>query len=133
MMGAAFIILVDNLILANYHNLHLLECWLFFHWLRIESYLFLTNVSLDTNVFCMQLMNICSILDKQCPCKFDILCDTVMWQNVFVYNCKIYLSQIAKYICFKLQNSFFSNCKMYLSQIAKCICFKLINVFVSNC
>ena len=42
-------------------------------------------------------------------------------------------SQIAKYICLKLQNVFVSNCKMYLSQIAKCNCLKLKNVFVSNC
>ena len=55
-------------------------------------------------------------------------------------NCKmhlsqiknIYLSQIAKCICLKLQNIFVSNCKMCLSQIAKCVCFKLQNVFVSN-
>ena len=39
-------------------------------------------------------------------------------QNVYVSNCKLCLSQIAKCICFKLQNVFFSNCQMYLSQIA---------------
>ena len=57
------------------------------------------------------------------------------------------MSQIAKWIFFKLQNIFVSNCKielcyisklfvtnfkMYLSQISKCICLKFINVFVSN-
>ena len=37
---------------------------------------------------------------------------------------KGYLSQI--------KNVFLSNCEMYFSQIAKCICFILQNVFVSN-
>ena len=38
-----------------------------------------------------------------------------------LYNCRMYLCQIAKCLCVKLQNVFVSNCKMYLSQIAKCI------------
>ena len=32
-----------------------------------------------------------------------------------------------------LSNQEVSNCKMYLPQIAKCICLKLQNIFVSNC
>ena len=43
---------------------------------------------------------------------------------LFVSNCKMYLSQIAKCSCLKLQNVFVSNCKW--------ICLKLQNVFVSN-
>ena len=54
-------------------------------------------------------------------------------QNLFVLNCKIYLSQIARCICLKLQNAFVSNCKRYLTQSAKCICPKLPNLFVSKC
>ena len=50
-----------------------------------------------------------------------------------VSNYKMYLSQIAKCICLKLQNVFVSNYKMYWSQIAKCIGLKLQNVLVSNC
>ena len=38
--------------------------------------------------------------------------------------------KLQKSICLKLQNIFVSNCKMYLSQTAKCICLKLQNVFV---
>ena len=74
--------------------------------------------------------------------------------NVFVSNYQIYLSQIAIYICLKLQNVFETRLKsflkrrkqwklevsclpgaplMYLSQIAMCICLKLPNVFVYNC
>ena len=37
----------------------------------------------------------------------------------------LYLSQIAKCICLKLQNVFVSNCKVYLSRFA--------NIFVPNC
>ena len=55
------------------------------------------------------------------------------FQNVFVSNCKIYMSHIEKLICLKFWNVFVSNCKMYLSQIAKFICLKLQNVFISNC
>ena len=72
------------------------------------------------------------------------------FQNVFISNCQIYLSQIAKYILLRLENvfclksqnvfvlnsriylsqmlnGFVSNCKMYLSQIAKWICLILTN------
>ena len=63
------------------------------------------------------------------------------WQNAFVSNCyiylsqfaKVYLSQIAKHICLKLQNVFVSIGKIYLSHFAKCICLKLLNRFVSIC
>ena len=37
----------------------------------------------------------------------------------------MYSSQIAKYICLKLQNIFFTNCKICLFQIVKYICLKL--------
>ena len=46
---------------------------------------------------------------------------------------KMYLSQIEKFICLKLQNVFVSNCQIYLCHIVKCICLKLHNEFVSNC
>ena len=46
----------------------------------------------------------------------------VKLQNLVVLDCKMYLSQIAKYICLKLRIVFVSSCKMYLSQIAKYIC-----------
>ena len=69
--------------------------------------------------------------------------------NIFVSNCKVYLSQISKCICPKkisakhpinlqdgpkckiytgtqMLNTFVSNCKVYLSQISKCICPKKI-------
>ena len=58
----------------------------------------------------------------------------------------MYLSQIAKCICIKLQNVFVSICEMYLSVtevwlgrdrkrviLFYSICLKLRNVFVSNC
>ena len=46
------------------------------------------------------------------------------WLNVFVSNCSMYLSQMAKCIFLKLQNVFIKNCNMYF--------LKLLNVFVSN-
>ena len=45
----------------------------------------------------------------------------------------MYLSQISKYICLKLQNVSVPNGKMYLSLAAECISLKLQNVFVFNC
>ena len=71
-------------------------------------------------------------------------------RNLFVLNCKMYLSQSAKCICLKLQDLKKrarsvklsgradkclspSNCKIYLSQFTKFICPKLQNIFVSNC
>ena len=56
-------------------------------------------------------------------------------QNIYVWNCKIYLSQIAKYICQLpiLENGQqAANWHMYLSLIVKYICLKLQNIFVSN-
>ena len=51
------------------------------------------------------------------------------WQSAKCF----FLSQFAKFVSLKFQNLFFSsNCKIYLSQIANCICFKLQIVFVSN-
>ena len=51
---------------------------------------------------------------------------------------QLYLFQISKYIWIKFQNIFVSNCKMYLSAFqlhllhTSYICFKLKNIFVSN-
>ena len=51
-------------------------------------------------------------------------------------NCKTYLSQlqnvfvsIAKCICLKSLNVFVTNCKIYLSPIEKCSCLKVQNVY----
>ena len=73
-------------------------------------------------------------------------------QNEFVHG-KMYLSQVAKFVCLKLQISFVlnyrviyftgtpgprprpdfvSNCKKYLFQIAKYMCLKFTNVYFSN-
>ena len=38
------------------------------------------------------------------------------WSSAGQFPVKMYLSQIAKCICLKLQNVFVSNCQMYLSQ-----------------
>ena len=50
--------------------------------------------------------------------------------RVFVSNYRMYLSEITKCICLKLQSVFVSNYKIYSSQITKYICLKLQNVFV---
>ena len=42
-----------------------------------------------------------------------------MWQLEWLWD-KAKVSQIAKSICFNMQNVFVSNCRMYLSQI-KCV------------
>ena len=51
-------------------------------------------------------------------------------QDYPIDNSLMYLSQIAKCICLKLQNVFVSNFKMYSSQIAKCIFLELSEVQV---
>ena len=53
------------------------------------------------------------------------LSPTLRSSNIYQQN----RCQVAKCICLKLQNVFVSNCKMYLSQISKCICLKLQNVY----
>ena len=57
---------------------------------------------------------------------------TICPDQTRVSDYKIYLFQIAKYVCLKLGNIFVSNWEMFLSQIATCICLKLHHVFVSN-
>ena len=71
-----------------------------------------------TNTFCCLK---CSM--EQCQSVSGSL-----WQSVAV--CKIRI-RIPKYICLKLQNVFVSNCKMYLSQIAKCHIWASIEIHFS--
>ena len=67
-------------------------------------------------------------------------CICLKLQSVFASNCKVYLSWIAnvfisncKMYLSQIANVFVSIYKVYLSQIAKCICLKLQSVFVSIC
>ena len=51
----------------------------------------------------------------------------------FVSICKIFVSQIDKMICFKLQNICVSNWQKYCFQYAKYLCLKLTKILFSNC
>ena len=54
---------------------------------------------------------------------------TCLWLNLVIAS--NYFSNPPSFlcICLNLQNVFVSNCQMYMSQIAKCICLLLQNVF----
>ena len=63
---------------------------------------------------CLKLRNVFSQIVK-CICLILTTEFVLYWQNVFVPSGKMYLFQIAKCICSKLQNVFVSSCKLCLN------------------
>ena len=84
---------------------------------------------------CLKLWN---VFVFNCKMYLSTTYSFLILTNVFVlywrmYLCTLYFSETPKCICLKWQNLFVQNFQMYLSQVAKFDCLKFKIRFVSNC